>query len=104
MSEFSLIISNKEKIIYLENLKGKIFKLLPLSEQNDNIVPIVYLNGLMMNISSSNQMFDGMLIDLLVKLNEIRIIKLNHKQLRKIILEALDMVALLIDKLKKGVD
>lgn len=103
-NEFSITISDKEKIIYLENLKGKIFKLLPLYEQDNNIVPIVYLNGLLMNISSSNQMFDGLLIDLLVKLNEIRIIKLNHAQLRKIILESLDMVDILVKQLGKGID
>lgn len=102
MNQFTLTITNKEKIIYLENLKGKIFKLLPLSEENNNIVPIIYLSGLLMNINSSNQMFNGILIDLLIQLNEITFVNSNHKQIRKIVLESLNMVSQLIDNIKKG--
>jgi hypothetical protein len=87
---FNLNCSKKSKLIYIDELINKIFKILGLFEDNDNIIPIIYLNGLIMNINSANELFDGELINLIIKLNILITNKLNHKELRKIIFECIN--------------
>lgn len=90
------IIDNKTKILYLELLIKKIFKILPLFEEcPDNI--FVYLGGLIIDICSANNLFDGILIETIVKLNSLKINKLSHKEVRKIVLETTNIV----DKIRK---
>lgn len=82
----------KEKIIYLRNLKGKIYKILPLYEgENGILVSKIYCDGLLMNINSANQIFEGIFVEILIKLNEINFTTMNHYNIRKIILEAVNM-------------
>jgi hypothetical protein len=95
-------ISNydKEKEIYLSHLIGKIMKILYLYEDYESIVPQVYTEGLMINIDSANKMFDGVLIEILVKLNEINFKTMEHKDIRKRVLESTNMADKLLKKVK----
>lgn len=103
MGDFYIKITKDSKLIYLSNLINKIFKILPLYEKNDSLIPQIYLNGLLININSANQMFDNILIDIMIKLNELNISNLTHKEIRKIILECVNDVVALRENIKKDV-
>jgi hypothetical protein len=92
-------ITNKEKKIYLESLQKKIYAILSNYEKYNNIVSIVYLDGLLMNIGSADELFDGMLINLIIKLYELKNVNLGHRKIREIVLDSCEM----IDKLIKEV-
>ena len=83
---------NNELNIYLKNLKGKIYKILPLYETQDILVVKVYHNATLLNLSSADRIFEGILIEILVKLNEIDFDNMEHIKIRKIILESISMV------------
>lgn len=105
INRIKLIYTNEEKIIYLKNLIGKIYKILPIFEnKNDNdLILIIYLNGLLLNISSANQMFNGILIDILVSLNEIIINDMDHKNLKKVVFECINKVTNLKEDLEMDI-
>lgn len=95
-----LKIKNSAKLIYLNNLTGKIFKILPLSEENNNTLPKIYIDGLMLDLDSANDLFEGILIELIIKVNSLRTPLLSHDIIRKIVFECTGLV----DKIKEGVD
>jgi len=69
---------------------------LPLFEDSPESI-YVYLGGLIIDIDSANHLFNGILIEPIIKLNSININKLSHKQIRKIILETTNIV----DKIRR---
>jgi hypothetical protein len=88
----ALIIDDKTKIIYLDKLVGNIFKILPLYEEVDSNVYKIYIGGLLIDINSANSLFDGILIDLIIKINTLFENNFEHKQMRKIVLECTNLV------------
>lgn len=99
----NLEFTNKEKIIYLSRLIGKVFKVIPLYETN-NLLPLDYVDDLIRDIYSANDLFNGILIEILVKINSIKIKNVNHKTVRKIILECTNIINKMIDNLEKEVE
>lgn len=95
----AFVISNKEKSIYLDKLKGRIFKILPLFE-NSEVDYKLYVSSLLISLNSANELFDGMLIDIFVNIHSIYCNDFSHKEIKKIILETVPIVS----KLKEGVD
>lgn len=90
-------ISNKEKIIYLDNFISCIYKILPLFEENNNVAPHVYIKTQILGAHSANNLFGGILIDLIVKLNILTSDDIDHNIVRKIVFECIGI----IDKIKK---
>lgn len=80
-----------EKIIYLQHLIGKIMKVLYIYEEKEALTSKIYLGGLLINIDSANRMFKGIFVEILIKLNEINFDTMNHKEIRKRVLEAVNM-------------
>lgn len=93
----TLIIDNNAKILYLDKLVGNIFKILPLFEEVNTDIYKLYLGGLLIDINSANSLFDGILIDIIVKINALFENDFEHKQIRKIVLESTNLV----NKIKK---
>jgi len=87
-----LMIDNKTKILYLNNLVGKVYKILPLYENETDEMLKVYLGGLLIDINSANVLFNGILIDLIIKIHSIYVNDFDHKQVRKIVLECTNLV------------
>ena len=92
-------ISRKEKYLYLNRLIGKIYKTLPLFEV-ENMLPSNYLNDLIFEIHSANDIFNGILIEIIVKLNSLNKPNISHGKLRKIILECTNMIVKMLDEMK----
>lgn len=99
----NIIFTNKDKIIYLSRLIGKVFKTLPLFEI-DNKLPIVYVNDLIYDIHSANDLFDGILIEILVKINSLKLKNINHRIVKKDILECTNILNKMIDEIEKEVE
>jgi len=90
---------NKEKDIFLTHLIDRVFKILPLSEQDNNIAK-TYVQRLMIDIKSANSLFDGILIDLIIKINSITENDLSHIQIRRIVFECINV----INKIKEEIE
>lgn len=69
MDNIKIDIKKEQKILYLNNLINRIFKIIYLYEENENSIPSVYIERLILEINSSNNLFNGVLIDLIVKIN-----------------------------------
>jgi len=95
-----LIFTTKEKIIYLSRLIGKVFKVIPLFEI-ENKLPLEYINDLIRNIHSANDLFDGILIEILIKVNSLKGKKINHHIVKKVILECTNIINKMIDSIEK---
>jgi hypothetical protein len=87
-------ISKKEKIIYLNGLVNRIFKILPLYEEDNNILPQKYVERLTNDIYSANQLFEGMLIELLIKIYSIYETPnepLSHSELKSLVFDCINL-------------
>lgn len=92
----SPIYSNESKIAYCKKLTGKVFKILWLAEENNNIIPSIYLHALIIDVNSANYMFDNIFIDLSVKLNSLYMAsnqQMSHDDIRARVLECTNMVS-----------
>ena len=96
----NLVISDKAKQVYLERLIGKLFKILPMFEEQDKIVPKVYVHALVININSANDLFDGVLIDIVIKLNELYISnEISHKEVKRLVLGCTNFATRLLQEI-----
>ena len=92
-------ISNENKIIWLNGLINKIFKILPIVETNGMDLSRVYINALIYEIASANDIFfNGELTELIPKLNILMKEDLLHSEIRKLIFECTSLV----EKIKKN--
>lgn len=69
--ENRLLLSPEAKYQYLDRLIGKVIKILHLIEEEDktNISPQAYIWGQLVELNSANQLFNGELVEIIVKLN-----------------------------------
>ena len=102
-----LSIDNKAKVIYLDRLIKRIYKILPLTEENIYEMVFIYLDALIIDINSANDLFDYCLIDILVRINSLKEVKYEnvlirgtdqHSQVKRTVLGCKEI----IDHLKEG--
>lgn len=102
VSEISL--SNNEKIICLKDIRKRIVKSLYVYDQNQipnsNYDYKIYIHGLLLYVASSNSLFNGELVSLIVNLNSILSNDFEKKQFKKIILECKNFIDYQIKELK----
>jgi len=105
--DFMLTIDNKAKVIYLDRLIKRIYKILPLTEENIYEMVFIYLDALIIDINSANDLFDYCLIDILVRINSLKEVKYEnvlirgtdqHSQVKRTVLGCKEI----IDHLKEG--
>lgn len=71
IKENKLLLSQEAKYQYLDKLIGKMIKILHLieEEKDTHISPSSFIWGQLVELNSANQLFEGSLVDLIVKLN-----------------------------------
>lgn len=69
----NFVLSDKAKKEYLESLIGKVHKILHLieEEKETGYSPIPFIYGQMLEINAANVLFDGKLVNIIVKLKVI---------------------------------
>lgn len=100
-----IVLSNNEKIICLKDIKKRVVKSLYVYDQNQipnsNYNYKIYIHGLLLYVASSNSLFHGELVSLIVNLNSILSNDFEKKQFKKIILECKNFIDYQITQLEK---
>ena len=100
-----IALSNNEKIICLKDIRKRIVKSLYVYDQNQipnsNYNYKIYIHGLLLYVASSNSLFNGELVSLIVNLNSILSNDFEKKQFKKIILECKNFIDYQITELEK---
>jgi hypothetical protein len=93
-------INNEAKAKWLKNRIGDIFKILPLVEMQGVEMTKIHIVSLISILASGNDIYfeNNELIDILPKLNIILKEKLEHAEIRKIVLECTNFVNKLIEQ------
>jgi hypothetical protein len=91
------------QIIYLENLTPRIFKLLPLAEDEGRETTKIYLWALINDLISANAMFNNILIELVTKINCLRNDELAYKDFRKTVFDSISLSKKIKENLQKEV-
>lgn len=90
MEKINISIEDKKR--YLDLLIGKVFKIIPICEENGKTHLTLYLWGLCNDVLSANSLFDGELIELIVKLNSIYEGKLTFAEMKKVVFDTIDTI------------
>lgn len=102
-----IVLSNNEKIICLKDIKKRIVKSLYVYDQNQipnsNYDYKIYIHGLLLYVVSSNSLFQGELVSLIVNLNSILNNDFEKKQFKKIILECKNFIDYQITELENKI-
>lgn len=99
---FKVVLSTNEKIVCLEEIIAKLKKVLYVydksQEPQSNYNYKVYCGGIIMYVSSSNVLFDGELVSIVINLNTILTNKLDKRQIKKIVFESINYAEYLLKK------
>ena len=100
-----ILLSNNEKIICLKDIRKRIVKSLYVYDQNQipnsNYDYKIYIHGLLLYVASSNNLFNGELVSIVVNLNSILSNDFEKKQFKKIILECKNFIDYQIKQLEE---
>lgn len=101
---FKVVLSINEKIICLEEIVSKLKKVLYVydkaQEPDSTYNYRVYCGGIMMYVSSSNILFDGELVSIIININAILTNQLDKGQIKKLIFESINYAEYLLKKYK----
>lgn len=102
--DFKIVLSQQEKMKCLEEINKKLKKIMyvyekglePQSDYNHK----VFCGGILLYVSSSNVLFNGELINIVVDLNTILTNDFDKKQLKRLVMEMINNVNYLFKNLK----
>ena len=98
--QLNLKLSEKEKIFCLKDINKKLIRCLYVYEQEkeqiENYDYKNYLESIILYVHSSNQLFDGILMNVIINLNTLKENDFNKEQFKKIIFECKNYVDFLI--------
>lgn len=98
--ELKVELTNKERDICLKDIRRRIIRSIYVYEQSfiedSNYNYKVYIHGLMLFVSSSNYLFNGELVSVIVYLNSILQNDFDKKQFKKIIFECKNYIDYLL--------
>ena len=107
MYKVKLVLTPIERIKCLEEIIKKNKKILYVFEQsqlpNSGYNYKVYVGGLILYVSSSNELFDGDLVNILINLNSIVGNDFDKNQLKRIVHENTNIATFLLNKERGGV-
>lgn len=99
--DFKVVLSNIEKVKCLQEINKRLKKVLYVYEKSkDPESPYnykIYIGGLMIFVSSSNLLFNGELVNILINLNAIFSNDFNKKEIKKLTFESINYVNYLYD-------
>ncbi len=103
-----IIFSLEEKIRCLEEIESKLKKLLYVYDEsqkpNSNYNYKVYTGGVLIYISSSNMLFGGELVNIIVNLNAIMTNNFSKAQIKRIVFESKNYCQYLLTNYRKELD
>ena len=102
---FKVTLSSEEKIVCLEEIISRLKKILYVydksQEPNSNYNYKVFCGGVAMYVSSSNVLFDGELVNVVINLNSILTNKLDKGQIKKLVFESINFTNYLLKNYKE---
>ena len=104
MDDMKIVISNSAKKEYLSSLISKIHKILHLFEEEDEtgFSPKHFIYGQLFEINAANEMFDGKLIPIIVKIKGIydNVETIEYRDVKKQIFESDKIIKSMLRSLK----
>lgn len=99
---FKVTLSSNEKIVCLEEIISRLKKILYVydksQEPNSNYNYKVFCGGVALYVSSSNTLFDGELVNIVVNINSILTNRLDKGQIKKLVFESINFANYLLKK------
>ena len=99
-NQLNLKLSEKEKLFCLKDINKKLIRCLYVYEQEkeqiENYDYKNYLESIILYVHSSNQLFDGILMNVIINLNTLKENDFNKEQFKKIIFECKNYIDFLI--------
>lgn len=99
---FKVILSPNEKIVCLEEIISRLKKILYVydksQEPNSNYNYKVFCGGVALYVSSSNTLFDGELVNIVININSILTNRLDKGQIKKLVFESINFANYLLKK------
>lgn len=103
--DFHITLSIEEKIKCLEEIISKLNKILYVydkgQEPNSTYNYKVYCGGILIYVSSSNSLFNGELINIIVNINAIITNDFDKTQLKRVVFESKNYAKFLLDKYRR---
>lgn len=100
VNQLNLKLSEKEKLFCLKDINKKLIRCLYVYEQEKENVEDYdyknYLESIILYVHSSNQLFDGILMNVIINLNTLKENDFNKEQFKKIIFECKNYIDFLI--------
>lgn len=100
--DFKIVLSIDEKIACLQEILLRVKKILYVydksQEPESKYDYKIYLGGIMIYISSSNNLFNGELVNILVNLNAIAENDFTKAQIKRIVFESRNQLESMIEK------
>jgi hypothetical protein len=87
-----IMITIEDKKRYLDIMIGKVFKIIPIREENGQVHLNIYMWAILNDLISFNSLCDGELIELVVKLNSIYEGTLTFSEIRKVVFDTIDTI------------
>jgi hypothetical protein len=102
---FKVNLSLDEKIKCLEEILGKLKKILYVydktQESNSEYNYKIFCGGILIYVSSSNLLFDGELVSIVVNINAILTNEFDKPQLKRIVFESINQVEYILSGYRK---
>ncbi len=99
---FKVTLSSNEKIVCLEEIISRLKKILYVydksQEPNSNYNYKVFCGGVALYVSSSNTLFDGELVNIVININSILTSQLDKGQIKKLVFESTNFANYLLKK------
>ena len=99
---FKVTLSSNEKIVCLEEIISRLKKILYVYDQsqepNSNYNYKVFCGGVALYVSSSNTLFDGELVNIVININSILTNRLDKGQIKKLVFESINFANYLLKK------
>ena len=99
---FKVTLSSNEKIVCLEEIISRLKKILYVydksQEPNSNYNYKVFCGGVALYVSSSNTLFDGELVNIVININSILTNRLDKGQIKRLVFESINFANYLLKK------
>lgn len=99
---FKVTLSSNEKIVCLEEIISRLKKILYVydksQEPNSNYNYKVFCGGVALYVSSSNALFNGELVNIVININSILTNRLDKGQIKKLVFESINFANYLLKK------